>query len=39
MKMTVFWDIALCCLVEIERRFRGAYCLQHEGDWAMQKHL
>jgi hypothetical protein len=31
MKMRAFWDIAPCSLV-IDRRFRGAYCLQHEGD-------
>jgi hypothetical protein len=32
--MTVFWDVALCSLVEIEigRRFRGAYCFHREGD-------
>jgi hypothetical protein len=30
--MTVFWDIAPCCLVEVYRRFRGAYCLHHQGD-------
>jgi hypothetical protein len=23
MKMTAFWDIVLCSLVEVERRFRG----------------
>jgi hypothetical protein len=27
MKMTAFWDIALCSLVEVDRRFRGAYWL------------
>jgi hypothetical protein len=26
MKMTAFWDIASCSL-EVDRRFRGAYCL------------
>jgi hypothetical protein len=26
MKMTAFWDIALCCLVEVYRHFRGSYC-------------
>jgi hypothetical protein len=26
MKMTVFWDVATCSLVEVYRRFRGAYC-------------
>jgi hypothetical protein len=27
MKMTFFWDIAPCSLVEIHRRFGGAYCI------------
>jgi hypothetical protein len=31
-KTTAFWDIAPCILVEIDRRFRGAYCLHHQGD-------
>jgi hypothetical protein len=31
-KMTVFWDVAPCSLVEIDRRFTGAYCLHHQGD-------
>jgi hypothetical protein len=26
MKMTAFWVMALCSLVETDRRFRGAYC-------------
>jgi hypothetical protein len=30
-KMTVLWNIAPCGLVEIDRRFRGAYCL-HQGE-------
>jgi hypothetical protein len=30
MKMTVFWDVALYGLVEIDRRFRGAYCVYHQ---------
>jgi hypothetical protein len=25
MKITIFWDVAPCSLVEIERRFRGAF--------------
>jgi hypothetical protein len=25
--MAVFWDVAPCSLVEVYRRFRGAYCL------------
>jgi hypothetical protein len=32
MKMTVFWGVAPCSLVEVHRRFRGACCLHHEGD-------
>jgi hypothetical protein len=32
MKMTPFWDIAPCSLVEVGRRFRGAYCLQYCPD-------
>jgi hypothetical protein len=31
-KMTAFWDIAPRSLVEVNRRFRGAYCLHHQGD-------
>jgi hypothetical protein len=29
MKVTVLWDVASCSFVEIDRRFRGAYCLHH----------
>jgi hypothetical protein len=31
MKMAVFWDVATCNLVEIDRRFRDAYCLHYQG--------
>jgi hypothetical protein len=31
MKTTVFWDRAPCSLVEIDRRFRGVYCLHHQA--------
>jgi hypothetical protein len=35
MKMAVFWVVAPCGLVEVYRRFRGLYCLHHQGDeWA-----
>jgi hypothetical protein len=29
--MNVFWDVAPCSVVEIDRRFRGAYCLHYQG--------
>jgi hypothetical protein len=32
MKMAVFWVVAQCSLVEVDRRFRGAYRLHHQGD-------
>jgi hypothetical protein len=32
--MTPFWDIPPCSLAEVDRRFRGAYCLQ--GDLIME---
>jgi hypothetical protein len=32
MKIRAFWDVAPCSLVGVERRFRGAYCLHHQGD-------
>jgi hypothetical protein len=25
LKMTIFWDVVPCSLVEVDRRFRGAY--------------
>jgi hypothetical protein len=30
-KITAFWDVALCSL-RVDQRFRGAYCLHHQGD-------
>jgi hypothetical protein len=27
-----FWDIAPYSLVEVDWRFRGAYCLHYQGD-------
>jgi hypothetical protein len=39
MKMTVFWDVALCILVEVYQRFRGAYCLHHQGNDYTAQHL
>jgi hypothetical protein len=32
MKMTAFRNTASCSLLEVELRFRGAYCLHHQGD-------
>jgi hypothetical protein len=32
MKMAVFWVVAQCNLVQIDRRFRGACCIHHQGD-------
>jgi hypothetical protein len=32
MKMTAFWDTPPCSLVEVDRHFSGAYCLNHLGD-------
>jgi hypothetical protein len=29
MKITVFCDRAPCSLIEVDGRFRGAYCFQH----------
>jgi hypothetical protein len=32
MKMSVFWGVAPCDLVQIYRRFRGSCCLQYQDD-------
>jgi hypothetical protein len=37
MKMTVFWDVASCGLVEVDQCFRGAYCLHYQGDCLLIK--
>jgi hypothetical protein len=31
MKNTAFWDIAKRSLVEVNRRFRDVYCLEHQS--------
>jgi hypothetical protein len=31
LKFTAFWHIAPCSLIEVYRRFNGAYCL-HQGE-------
>jgi hypothetical protein len=38
-KMAASWDIAPCSLLEVDRFFRGAYCLNHQGDNGCSKHL
>jgi hypothetical protein len=32
LNMTGLWDIAPCSLHDVDRRFRRAYCLHHQGD-------
>jgi hypothetical protein len=32
MKFRVFWDVAPCSHVEVDRRFRGGNCLHYYGD-------
>jgi hypothetical protein len=36
MKMAAFCDIAPCSLVEVDRRFRGAYCHHQYGALMME---
>jgi hypothetical protein len=31
MKMTEFWDITPCAVVQVDSRFSVAYCLRHQG--------
>jgi allophanate hydrolase subunit 1 len=31
-KMTAFWDIVSCSLVEVDVCFRDVYCFRHQGD-------
>jgi len=31
MKIAIFWNVTPCSLVEIDGRFRSAYCLHHQG--------
>jgi hypothetical protein len=39
MKMPPFWDIAPCSLLGVDRRFRDAYSLHHQGDEAGGSYL
>jgi hypothetical protein len=36
MMMTAFWDITPGRLVEVDRRFRGTFCLHYHGDEAVR---
>jgi hypothetical protein len=37
MKVAVSWDVTPCSLVEIDRQFRGAYCLHHQDNESTTK--
>jgi hypothetical protein len=39
LKFRVFWDVAPCSHVEVDRRFRGAYCLHHRPDDGGNTHV
>jgi hypothetical protein len=39
LKFRVFWDVTPCSHVEVERSFRRAYCLHHQGDDGGSTHL
>jgi hypothetical protein len=39
MKMAVFWVTVPCSLVEIDRRFRGAYSFHHRPHVVGSKHI
>jgi hypothetical protein len=37
MKVTAFWDTAQRIVVEVDRRFKGAYCFQHQGNKILKR--
>jgi hypothetical protein len=39
MKIRVLLDVLPCSQVDVDRRFRGAYCLQHSPDDGGSTHL
>jgi hypothetical protein len=39
MKMTAFYNITLCSLAEVDRRFRRAYCLHQQSSDGGRKHI
>jgi hypothetical protein len=36
-KVWVFWDVAPCSHVEVDRRFRGVYYLYHQSDRPLKR--
>jgi len=39
MKFRIFWHVAPFSHVAVDWRFRGAYCLHHQGDDGGSTHL
>jgi hypothetical protein len=39
MNMTVFWDMVPCSLIDVDRYFRGVYCLHHQDSDGGSTHL
>jgi hypothetical protein len=37
-EVRVYWDVVPCSHVAVDRRFRGAYCLHHQGDELTYEH-
>jgi hypothetical protein len=37
LKSRVFWDVTPRSQVDFDQRFRGSYCLHHQGDEAMME--
>jgi hypothetical protein len=35
-KFKVFWDVAPCSHIEVDRRFRGVYSLHPQGDQVIE---
>jgi hypothetical protein len=38
LKIAAFWDTEPCSLYGVDRRFRGAVCLHHQGDEGSDVH-
>jgi hypothetical protein len=39
MKFRFFWDVTQCSHVEVDRRFRSAYCLHGQGSMLEAVHI